>query len=138
MVTEESIAGRVTARGWQTSVEVTVKEFQISELVTGEEISSQVTVLGTQGVMAEINLGKVGRMGTEQGGAVAAEVIQTSGSQGTAEEVQDDEADLGSQQCQEMLVVGEDEEADRIDHLLAGGVLEESIGAEDSLRRKVV
>ena len=38
VVTEESIAGRVTARGWQTSVEVTVKEFQISELVTGEEI----------------------------------------------------------------------------------------------------
>ena len=90
MVTEESIAGRVTARGWQTSVEVTVKEFQIS---------SQVTVLGIQGVMAEIHLDKVGRMGTGQGGEVAAEVIQTSGSQGTAVEVQDDEADLGSQQC---------------------------------------
>ena len=88
------------------------------------------TVLGTQGVLAEIHQGKVGRKGTEQGGEVAAEVIQTPGSQGTAKEVlDDDEAVLDRQQCQEILVVGEDEVADRIDHLVAGGVLEESIDA---------
>ena len=98
------------------------------------------TALGTQGVVAEIHLDKVGKMGTEQGGEVAVEVIQTSaGSQGTVEEVQDDEeAVLGIQQCQEILVVGEDEVADCIDHWMAGGVLEESIGAEGSLRGKVV
>jgi len=57
-----------------------------------------VTALDTLVVVAEVHQGKEGRKGTELGGEVAAEVIQTSaGSQETVEEVQGaDEAVLGS------------------------------------------
>jgi len=95
-----------------------------------------VTGLGTQGVVAVmVHQGREGRKGTELGGEVAAEVTRISaGNQETAEGVLDDETALGRQQCQEILVVGEDAVADRTDHLVAGGVLEESIDVGDSSR----